>query len=216
MAFIYDNMVSVLVAMTVTLILASVQLRATRHQAAGMASYAMTQRATQLSSWLQNDLARIGKNRQGSGVPIDTIIAPADDSTARWLTERFVFKRDSIIPSGGTVPIRVRYDIQSAGTRTVGGETRDVYRLDRERKVGTGPWVPAGGSVGGLQYFDVDLLNKNADPIENPLMHLQAHADTVRCVRVRFSVLPPFENDQILGPASRTNTVVARYHPAEL
>jgi hypothetical protein len=216
MTLIYDNLISVTVAMTVTLILSSVQLRATQHRTEAMALHAMTQRATEMSSWLQKDLSRIGENWQGSGVPIDTIIAPTNDSTAQWVTERFVFERDSISPSGNRVPVRVRYDIQNEGTRTVGGEQRDVYRLERERKVGTSSWTSAGGSTGDLEYFDVDLLNKNADPIENPLTHLQAHTDTVRSVRVRFSVLTPFETDQPSAPTSRMGIVVARYRPAGL
>ncbi len=216
MALIYDNFVSVLVAMTVTLILASVQLRATQHQTAGVARHAMTQRGTQLSSWLQEDLAQIGKNRQGSGVPIDTIVAPTDDSTAQWVTERFVFERDSISPGGNAVPIRVRYDVQSAGTQTVDGEVTEVYQLTRDRKVGAGPWESTGGSADALEYFDVDLLNKNATPIEDPLTHLHSHADTVRSVRVRFSVLTPFQEDQASILTSRASTVVARYRPAGL
>lgn len=215
MPLIYDNLTSMVIAATVTLVLASVQLRATKQRVAGAARYAMTQHAAQLSSWLQKDLARIGKNRTGGPVPIDTMVQPADDSTARWLTERFVFARDSVSPGGTTVPIQIRYDVQSAGTRTVEGEERPVYRLSRDRKVGpAGSWEPAGGGGPALRYFDVDLLNKNARPIENPCAHLPAHPDTVRSVRVRFSVLPPFQTDQLPVPTSHVSTVVARYRPA--
>lgn len=215
MTLIYDNLISVVVATTVTLILASVQLRATKDRVAGAAHYMMTQRATQLSSWLQEDLARIGKNNSDDGVPIDTLIVPSDDSTAQWLTNRFVFERDSISPAGNTVQIKVQYDIQNTGTRTVDGEETDVYRLVRTRKIGTNPWVPAGGSAAALKYFDIDLLNKNAEPVENPGTHLQSHPDTVRSVRVRFAVLAPFQNDRLRVSSSRANTVVARYRPAD-
>lgn len=211
MPLIYDNLVSMVIATTVTLILASVQLRAMKHQVAGTAHYVMTQRATQLSSWLQDDLARIGKNQAGGDTPIDTLIVPTDDSTAQWLTTQFVFERDSISPSGNTVPVKVRYDIQPTGTRSIAGKTRPVYQLDRDRKVGASAWTSTGGSAAELGYFDVDLLNKNATPVENPQTHLQSHPDTVRSVRVRFSVLPPFQNDQLPIATSRANTVVASY-----
>ena len=214
MTLIYDNLVSTVIATTVILILASIQLRATQQQVATSAQYAMTQQTKQLSSWLQEDLERIGKNMGGGRVPVDTIIVPGDDSTATWWTKQFVFERDSITSGGSTVRIKIRYDIQNTGTQTINGTQRDVYRLERDRKVGGNSWKSTGGSAATLGYFDVDMLNKNAEPVENPETHLQTHPDTVRSVRVRFSVLPPFENDQLPVAASRTNTVVAPSLPA--
>ena len=215
MTLIYDNLISAVVAMTVTLILASVQLRATHHRMAARAQYVMTERVTGLSSWLQRDLERIGENKTGGSVPIDTLILPSNDSTAQWLTDRFVFERDSITPSGSPVPVKIRYDIQNMGSRTVQGETTDEYRFQRKRKVGANAWESAGGSTAPLGYFDVDLLNKNAEPVENPEIHLQTHPDTVRSVRVRFSVLPPFDNNQLSVGTSHTNAVIARYPSAD-
>lgn len=214
MALIYDNLVSTVIAMTVILILASMQLRATKQQVAETAHYVMKQRTTQLSSWLQEDLGRIGKNMGGDTVPVDTLIVPDDDSTATWRTDKFVFERDSIESGGNRITVKVRYDVQKTGTRTIGGEERDVFELTRERKVGSDPWEAAGGSAATLEYFDVDMLNKDANPVENPEQHLKAVPDTVQSVRIRFSVLPPFQNDQLPVSASRTNTVVAQYLPA--
>lgn len=215
MTLIYDNLISTVIAMTVVLILASVQLRATKQEVAGTAHYVMKQRTKQLSSWLQEDLSRIGKNRSGGdSVPVESMVLADGDSTAKWLTKKFVFERDSIKPSGDVITIKVRYDVQKTGTRTIGEKERDVFQLDRDRKVGSGTWEPAGGSAATLEYFDVDMLNKNAEPVEDPTTHLQTNQDTVRSVRVRFSVVPPFQNDQLSVSASRTNTVVAQYLPA--
>ena len=215
MTLIYDNLISTVIAMTVILVLASMQLRATKQQVATTAHYVMKQRTTQLSSWLQEDLGKIGKNVKGDSVSVDTLIVPNDDSTAAWRTKRFVFERDSVEMDGNRVTIKVRYDIEKAGTQMVGGEERDVFQLTREQKVGTDPWESAGGSAATLEYFDVDLLNKDAVRVENPEQYLEAVPDTVRSVRVRFSVLPPFQNDQLPVAASRTNTVVAQYLPAD-
>jgi hypothetical protein len=200
--------------MTVILVLASMQLRATKQQVATTAHYVMKQRTTQLSSWLQEDLGKIGKNVKGDSVSVDTLIVPNDDSTAAWRTKRFVFERDSVETDGNRVTIKVRYDIKTE-TQMVGGEERDVFQLTRERKVGSNSWESAGGSAAALEYFDVDLLNKDAVRVENPEQHLEAVPDTVRSVRVRFSVLSPFQNTQLPVPASRTNTVVAQYLPAD-
>jgi len=215
MTLIYDNLISTVIAMTVILILASVQLRATKQDVAGTAHYVMKQRTKQLSSWLQEDLSRIGKNMSGDTVAVETMVVAEDDSTAEWLTKEFVFERDSIKPSGDVIAIKVRYDVQNTGTRTIGEKERDVFQLARERKVGSGTWEPAGGSAATLEYFDVDMLNINAEPVENPTTHLQTNQDTVRSVRVRLSVVPPFQNDQLPVSTSRTNTVVAPYLPAD-
>ena len=214
MTLIYDNLISTVIAMTVILILASVQLRATKQDVAGTAHYVMKQSTKQLSSWLQEDLGKIGKNMSSESVPVDAMVV-ADDDSAEWLTKEFVFERDSIETGGNRVTVKVRYDVQKTGTRTIEGEERDVFQLTRERKVGSGNWEPAGGSAATLEYFDVDMLDKNAEPVEDPVTKLQNDPDIVRSVRIRFSVVPPFQNDQLPVSASRTNTVVAQYLPAD-
>ena len=216
MTLIYDNLISTVIAMTVILVLASMQLRATKQQVATTAHYVTKQRTTQLSSWLQEDLGKIGKNMSGESVPVDSMVVANGDS-AEWLTREFVFERDSIESGGNRVRVKVLYDVRRTGTRTIEGEERDVFQLTRERKVesNSSSWESAGGSAATLEYFDVDLLNKNAEPVENPVAKLQTDPDTVRSVRVRFSVLPPFQNDQLPVSASRTNTVVAQYLPAD-
>ena len=215
MTLIYDNLISTVIAMTVILILASVQLRATKQDVAGTAHYVMKQRTKQLSSWLQEDLGKIGKNMSSESVPVDAMVVAGDESTAEWLTKKFVFERDSIKPSGDVIAIKVWYKVQDAGTRTIGGEERDVFQLTRERKVGPNSWKSAGGSAATLEYFDVDMLDKNAEPVEDPVTKLQTDPDIVRSVRIRFSVVPPFQNDQLPVSPSRTNTVVAQYLPAD-
>ena len=214
MTLIYDNLISTVIAMTVILILASVQLRATKQDVAGTAHYVMKQSTKQLSSWLQEDLGKIGKNMSGESVPVDTMVVANGDS-AKWLTKEFVFERDSIESGGNRVRVKVQYDVQWTGTRTIGGEERDVFQLVRWRKVGSNSWEPAGGSAATLEYFDVDMLDKNAEPVKDPVTKLQTDPDTVRSVRIRFSVVPPFQNDQLPVAASRTNTVVAQYLPAD-
>ena len=214
MTLIYDNLISTVIAMTVILVLASMQLRATKQRVATTAHYVMKQRTTQLNSWLQEDLGKIGKNMSGESVPVDAMVVANGDS-AEWLTKEFVFERDSIETGGNRMTVKVRYYVQQTGTRTIGGEERDVFQLVRERKVGSDPWESAGGSAATLEYFDVDMLNKNAEPVEDPVTKLQTDPDTVRSVRIRFSVVPPFQNDQLPVSASRTNTVVAQYLPAD-
>ncbi|PSQ98736.1 MAG: hypothetical protein BRD48_06225 [Bacteroidetes bacterium QS_9_68_14] len=215
MTLIFDNLISTVVAMTVVLILASVQLRATKQNIAGTSHYVTKQHTKQLSSWLQEDLGKIGKNMGDESVPVDTMVVANDDSTAKWLTKELVFERDSIGTGGNRVRVKVRYDVQKTGTRTIGGEERDVFQLARERKVGSDPWESAGGGAATLEYFDVDMLNKDAGLVEDPVEKLQSNPDTVRSVRIRFSVVPPFQNDQLPVSASRTNTVVAQYLPAD-
>jgi hypothetical protein len=209
MPFLFDNLTATVIAMTVLLILASMQMRATQQRVAQASRDVAQSQAAQLTSWLEEDLGRIGKNMSGDEIAFE---APVD-SDQKWLTEEFVFEYEEFSSTGAIDTVRVRYRVESTGSsREIyfgdSTETVDLYRLTREKKVvGETGWQEKGGSVPALEYFDVDLLDRNAEPVSNPV----SNENAVRSVRVRFSLVAPYQNEELALPASRTNVVIARY-----
>jgi hypothetical protein len=204
MQFLFDNLTATVIAMTVLLILASMQMRATQQRVAQTSQNIIRDQAGQLTTWLEEDLGQIGKNMNDD----ETAFEEPVNSGQKWITEKFVFEHEE---TDGTV-VRVRYLVESTGSSReidMGGTTKSVelYQLTREKKVGGGGWQAKGGSIPALEYFDVDLLDRNADTLSAPV----AHEDSVRSVRVRFSLVAPYRNKELAVPASRTNVVIARY-----
>ena len=207
MQFLFDNLTATVIAMTVLLILASMQMRATRQQVAQTSQNIVQRQAGQLTTWLEEDLGRIGKNMSDDEVAIDTLVRK--DSA---ITKEFVFEHKKYNSTGTAETVEVRYRVDSTGSSReihMGGTTDTValYQLTREKKVGGGGWQAKGGSIPALEYFDVDLLDRNAEPVPDSI----SGDSSVRSVRVRFSLVAPYQNEELAVPASRTNVVIARY-----
>lgn len=199
MPFIYDNLIATVISMTVLLILASIQTEATQVNTARTSRNAVKAQAHQLATWMEEDLADMGKNMQVGEAAFEN----PQDST-QWHTVRFTFKHDSLLAGGGTVRVKTRYDLEKTGTRTVDGNTETLYEVQRSRKVGSDPWKSKGQSTANLEYFEVNLLDKDGSPVTNP----KANRDEVESIRVRFSVIAPFQNDETLLRRVRRSTVV--------
>lgn len=209
MQFLFDNLTASVIAGTVLLILASMQMRATQQRVAQTSQDIVQRQAGQLTTWLEEDLGQIGKNMSDD----ETAFEAPVHSDEEWLTEEFVFEHEEFDSTGAVDTVRVRYLVESTGASReiyTGGttETIELYQLTREKKVvGETGWQAKGGSGPALEYFDVDLLDRNAEPVSNPV----SNEGAVRSVRVRFSLVAPYQNEELAFPASRTNVVVARY-----
>ena len=199
MPFIYDNLIATFISMTVLLILASIQTEATQINTVRTSRNAVKSQAQQLATWMEEDLASMGRNMEAG----DAAFENPSDST-QWHTTRFIFKRDSLLAGGGTVRVKTRYDLEKTGTRTVDGTTETLYEVQRSQKVGSNPWQPRGRSTGNLEYFEVNMLDENANPVSNP----KANSDDVESIRVRFSVIAPFQNEETLLRRVHRSTVV--------
>lgn len=211
MPLIFDNLTASVVAATVVLILSSIQMRATRQRVAQTSQQIVQQRSRVATEWLEEDLERIGQNMTSDQ---DALEEPEpyyddpDDDSEEWLTKEFVFRRDSVATGGNIWRIEVRYQVKSQGTMSVEGEETPIYRLVRkwrQKKLDGGSWSDwvQSGRIESLEYFDVDPLDRNAQVVST--------LSQVQSVRVRFSVVAPFQSEEMTFPASRTNVVVARY-----
>lgn len=190
-----------IIAMTVFLILLSIQLQATRSNFAQSSRYVASSQAKEFASWMEEDLDALGRNMDSDEWPFDVPNKRySEQSPSDSISTRFVFYHDTTDASGNHYQVTTAYDVDSTGTETVGDTTKTVYEVTRSR---------GGQSSGMLTYFDVDLLDRNANPLANP-----ATPDTVRSFRVRFGVVSPFQNENtVLHEINRS--IIVRNHHAE-
>jgi len=187
MPFLYDNLTATIVAMTVVLVLASIQMEATQVNAARTSRNVVNTHAQQLATWLEEDLSRIGQNMPGVDVPYE---APTDSTD--WHTTDFAF---TFVDSSGT-QVDVQYDLEKTGeTAMIDGKEKELLVLER---------APDGGSTARLGYFTIDLLDEDANA--------GAAAEEIAYVRTQFSVIAPFQNKETF-PRRVRRSVVVPYRP---
>ena len=230
MQFIYDNLTATLIAITATLLLLSIQSRATQNNVAKTSRNMMKERAQTFATWVEKDLERMGANMtieevQEERPPFDNPEKTQMEGGTS-LTEQFTFYRDRVDGDTGgddgeeeedydyededegdedvnETRIATRYQVEK-----VQDDPKALYQLTRKTKeVGTGTWSGAeveGMSSPTLGYLQIDLLDKNADPVPSPKSNLSQ----VHSVRVRFSVVSPFRNDETVAQATHLGSVL--------
>ncbi|MCS3860806.1 hypothetical protein [Salinibacter ruber] len=211
MQFLYDNLTATVIALMTTLILLSIQSRATQNSVAEVSRNRMGELTQTFASWLERDIERMGENfENGERAPFDNPVY-TEGSGGTDITTQFTFYRDSTTSSGDEYRIATRYEVAQKGTRTVDGTSKPTYQLTRKKRrkeMGTGSWSSwssvKGGSPSSLGYFQIDLLDKDASPVSNP----NGNADQVHSVRVRFSVVSPFQNAQTFPQATHVGSVL--------
>lgn len=195
MVFIYDNLTAMIIAMAVFLLLVTIQFRTTQANIAQTSRNIVKEQAQGFATWLEDDLEKVGENIDpGQTAPYEVAFENPVDSSG--ITTDFTFYRDSIQNPATTLRVTTRYEVDKVGTRVVDQDTMDVYQMVREQKVEGESWKEDGKSTASLGYFDIDMLNRDAQPIANPKAAAQANPDTVRSTRVRFSVVAPFQSEK--------------------
>jgi hypothetical protein len=190
MPYLFDNITATIVGLTVLLILATIQSRATRLNTAETSRNAALAQSEGMATWMEEDLEAMGRHMDPEGDifydinKVDNSASPTDEV----LTSLTFQYREN---KGGSLHT-VQYEVSSGEddllkTEIIGGEERPVYRLTR-----TKDGSEDGGSSTRLGYFDVEFLNRVASPITNP----ESNKDKIEAVRVHFSVVLPFRNDQ--------------------
>lgn len=207
MQFLYDNLTATVIALTTLLLLFSIQSRATQNNVAQTSRNVMEEYAQTFATWLEKDLQRMGENMdRDDPVPYENP-QTVELENGMEVTTRFIFYRDSTSSDDDEEEKRVsmRYDVEEAGTRTVDGESKTLYKLTRKVKIEGEGWSSVQGeSTADLGYFKIDLLDKDANPVDSP----KQNEDQVHSVRVRFSVVSPFQNAQTFPTATHVGSVL--------
>jgi hypothetical protein len=201
MQFIYDNLTASIIAATTTLLIFSIQSQATQSNMARTARNMTKQRAQTFASWLERDLGRMGANiSQDERIPFDEPETSQMEGGTR-LMEQFTYYRDESDSDGNETRIATRYQVEK-----VKDQPKNLYQLTRKTKEkGIGSWSGAdveGESSPTLGYFQVDMLDKNAELVPSP----KSSFDEVRAIRVRFSVVPSFENEESILSATHVGS----------
>jgi len=185
MAFLYDNLTAVVVATTVLLILASLQLRASKLSTAASSQDAALTQSEEIATWMEEDLEAMGRHMTPSDTVFGGITRVSDEGspTDSVLTSLSFQYKDS---AGGTVRT-VKYDVSVAETATVDGEERTLYELSR-----TKGGASAGRTPSMLGYIDVQFLDRTAAVVSKPV----ANDDNIEALRVHFSIILPHRNDK--------------------
>jgi hypothetical protein len=203
MEFIYDNMVATIIATTVTLLLITIQLRATQKNIARASRNVVKEEAQTFATWLEKDLEQIGANVDPDEAAFN--FKGTNPHHPDSITKNFVFYRDSLTSTGDTVRVKTRYRVRKEKTTIVEGDTADLYQLTRKKKVGSGTWSSVKGlSTPTLEYFKIDMLNKDAERVLTP----EINPDDVHSIRVRFSAVAPFRNESTILPVTHVGSVL--------
>jgi len=203
MPFIFDNLTASVIGMSIFLILASIQVEAMQVNTARTARNVMKGHAQELATWMEEDLAEMGKNMSAGQAAFE---APQDST--QWHTIQFTFKQDSL-QGGSRVRVKTRYELEQTGTRDVDGTTTPLYEVRRSQKIGSGAWQSRGRSTPNLEYFEVNLLGENGTPVPSPV----ANTSEVESIRVRYSVVAPFQN-ALTFPRRARRSIVMPYRLA--
>ncbi len=193
MTLLFDNMSAALVGATVLLMLLSLQLKLSGMNLEQTSTYMVKNQASDLATWMEEDLLKLGENIDKTAeVPFSNPVDSAD------VTIEYTFARDSldlsVIPPD-TIRIDTRYQLKKTGTRIVDSEVVDVYRLARSVRRNGGAWVAAGGSPSLLGFFKIEMLDRDAAPVPDPVAAATADPETIRNTRIRFSMVTPFETE---------------------
>lgn len=203
MYFIYDNLIASVISMTVFLILVSIQMQATQNNTARISRHSAKGDVHQLATWLEEDLSGLGRNME----PEDAAFESPQDST-QWHTTEFTVKYDSLTVGGSTIRVRTRYELKKVGTRTVNGTQESLFEIQRSRRVGSGSWESKGQSTSNLGYFEVGMLDRNANLVANPATN---HGE-IEFIRVRLSVIAPYQSEDTFLRRVR-RAIVVPYRP---
>lgn len=191
MAFIYDNLIATVIAMTVLLILASIQMDATSRSVANSSRNMAITQAETFGTWMEDELSKVGRNLDEGTSSISTLETEQNDqSPAGIVTTEFVF-RYATFEEGSRTVNEVSYRLCDTGTdRTVHTRTglvsKDLYQLRREGNC-SGAGSSEGASPAALGYFHVQRLKANLQPASTP--------DETQLLRVKYSVIAPFQGE---------------------
>lgn len=208
MIFIYDNLIATVIAMTVVMILAAIQMDATGMRISDTSRNAAVTQAETFGVWVEEEMNKVGRNLDDDTEPIVTLSSTDEDqSPTGQNTTEFSFQYATF--EEGTRNLNtVTYtltDTEEDRDVHVGNETvtKDLYRLERN----------LGGTAGSedvsppaLGYFHVQRLKENLEPASTP--------SEIQFLRVKYSVVAPYQNeDTVLQEVHRT--VVVPYTLAE-
>lgn len=192
MIAIFDNLNALIIGGTVLLMILAMQTRMTEINIEQSATYVVKGQAAEFATWMEDDLLALGTNiDRWSEIPFDN---PGDSA---GVTTSFTYYRDEITTTD-TFRISTRYDLKKIKTQVVDDDTVNVFRMERWTRTDAGAWSMDGTGPAMLSHFKIEMLNRFAEPVSNPVAAATAAPDTIQNTRLRFTMVAPFQNDRTL------------------
>ena len=192
MFIVFDNLTAAIVGSVVFLIVLGVNTRIAEMSVDEASNYVAKRYGTDLAEWMEEDLIRLGEGIEEAN---EATFENPVDSASGLLTKSFTFYRDSVNVGSvlnNTKRLSIRYDLKYVAKGDVAGEEVNLYRVLRYERLEGGSWKYTGGAVPLISYFKIDMLNRNAAPVEDP----KSNKAQVRNTRVRFTIVTPFQTSR--------------------
>lgn len=208
---IFDHLTAVLVGTVVLLLVMLTQREASAISIEQQARYGARMQTQGFTDWFERDLLRVGEGlRTGSG-GFSLPVQRSDGNTGELVTFR-----DTVIVRPGTTPLAqrlfTRYRLVAAGTQTVRGAARPLFRLERwvqdRPLVDNAPapvplataWEQEGSSPAILSFLRVDAVGAGDVAAATPA--------AAWYLRARISLVPPAVQREAALPELHWGTTV--------
>ena len=184
----------------VLLILVAVQSRSIEMNGELLSMYTGKVASLDLATLLEDDMDKLG---EGLAPDSTFFAAPVQDGV---ITREFVFNQalEQISAPGSLMDVQRRYRLIDALSIIVDTATVQTYQLIREERIdSTGvfsPWEETWNSGQALTYFNITM--KDRDFVDT------AFPDSARYVRVAFSVLPSYQQENQYVREMNWNTTI--------
>ncbi len=183
-----DHLTATIVGGVLGVVLFTTMMRVQTLNHEANTAYSMRRLSSDMATWMEDDVLSIGQDMALTALPFD---APVDSA---GLTQTFTFYRDSLDVSSGVLVTRritTQYRLKYAGTRGSGADAYNIYRVDRYVKMGSGAWTFDGSAPPYLRHFKIEMLDKDAKPIADPVATFAANPNLIRNTGIRFTLATP-------------------------
>lgn len=190
MILLLDHLLAIVVGSVLGIVIFTTAMRVQSLNHEANTTYAMRRLSSDMATWMEDDVLSIGRNMPLNQIPYAN---PVDSA---GLTKTFTFYRDSVSVVGGVSTvnrINTQYRLRYAGTRGSGAEAYNIYRVDRYVQVDGGAWNFDGSAPPYLKHFKIEMLDRDAKPIADPVAAFGIDPNTVRNTGIRFTLATPHE-----------------------
>ncbi len=190
MVVLLDHLTAIIVGSVLGIVLFTTTVRVQTLSSEANTAYSMRRLSTDMATWMEDEILTIGRDMPVGVVPFTNTVDSAG------MTQRFTFYRDSVeVVSGVTTARRIatEYRLRFAATRGTGAAAYNIYRVDRFVQVDGGAWQFDGSAPPYLKHFKIEMLNRDAVPIADPVAAFNADPAAIRNTGIRFTLATPHE-----------------------
>lgn len=196
MQILIDNLISILIAGTVTMVLLTTQMRSQHASIEQTASHAVKAKTLVFGKWVEHDILTLGANFGTNLYRFDEPTLDADGNTVRW-----TFFSDSTRLDGSKLRVYTRYRLEPTDQVAFQDTSFQLFQLHRDSaavdyvgdtvaRPSTGQWARNLWTISTLSFFRIEMLGRMGVTPRTTTGAIDV--DRVDYVRVRFGVVPEY------------------------